>query len=160
MSPVGCEVICLQPVTQPVKSVRSMPCRAKSTSPFRRLTSLFSEIKKSHPAFEFWVFCVDRWIMGFNHMYQYPEYTRSQDCAAHSPYSDCPYPADAAPAGCFVPQDPEGILASQASVFTTFLGYFFGNILIHHQVPACKLSDLFPTSASFHECSFLLFKLC
>ena len=75
---------------------------------------------------------VDLWIMGWNHMYSTPEYTRASQCQNYTTYSNCPNPD--APAWCFVPMDPEGILSSIPAVLTTFIGMHFGNVLIEHKV--------------------------
>lgn len=81
---------------------------------------------------------VDLWIMGWDHMYTTPEYTRSAECQFNVTYSDCPRPLppgnDSAQAWCFVPMDPEGILSSLPTVLTTFIGFHFGNVLIHYKV--------------------------
>ena len=84
---------------------------------------------------------VDLWIMGWNHMYKYPEYMRLPECQYYPPHTDCPIPPGEAPAWCFVPLDPEGILSSVPGVLTTFIGFHFGNVLIEYSV-RCVMSHL------------------
>jgi len=91
---------------------------------------------------------VDLWIMGWDHMYTTPEYTRSASCQVYPTYSDCPLPMNEAAPWCFVPMDPEGILASLPTVLTTFLGFHFGNVLIHFKGHRERLLQWIPLSLS------------
>jgi heparan-alpha-glucosaminide N-acetyltransferase len=84
---------------------------------------------------------VDHWILGWSNMYSqanhpgsYPELFRLKDCQEHPVYADCPKPPGEAPPWCYVPFDPEGTLTSFPTVLTTFIGFHFGNVLIHYKV--------------------------
>lgn len=72
---------------------------------------------------------LDRLIMGISHLYKRPAYRRAQECSVNSPLTG-PLPANA-PAWCFAPFDPEGLLSSIPAIVTCFIGAHYGHVLLH-----------------------------
>ncbi|XP_024544892.1 heparan-alpha-glucosaminide N-acetyltransferase isoform X1 [Selaginella moellendorffii] len=72
---------------------------------------------------------IDRTILGINHLYQSPEWTRTQSCDLDSPAEGDP-PANA-PAWCKAPFEPEGILSSISAILSCIIGIHYGHVLIH-----------------------------
>ncbi|CAI9104895.1 OLC1v1003682C2 [Oldenlandia corymbosa var. corymbosa] len=72
---------------------------------------------------------IDRCVLGQQHLYQRPVYTRTKECSVNSPDYG-PLPADA-PGWCLAPFDPEGILSSLMAAITCFVGLHYGHILVH-----------------------------
>ncbi|XP_058216330.1 uncharacterized protein LOC131327276 isoform X1 [Rhododendron vialii] len=80
---------------------------------------------------------IDREVLGINHMYAYPEWTRSKACTKNSPYEG-PFRNDA-PSWCLAPFEPEGILSSISAILSTIIGVHYGHVLIHMQSHASRL---------------------
>lgn len=75
---------------------------------------------------------IDREVLGINHMYQYPEWTRALPCDIHSPSSTDDF-RPGAPAWCQAPFEPEGILSSISAILSAILGVHYGHVLIHYK---------------------------
>eukprot|EP00249_Psilotum_nudum_P003717 c17189_g1_i1 orf=372-1841(+) len=73
---------------------------------------------------------VDRKILGFSHLYTRPEWTRAKPCDIRSPNEADSF-REGAPAWCYAPFDPEGILSSISSILSTILGIHYGHVLIN-----------------------------
>jgi len=80
---------------------------------------------------------IDREVLGINHMYAYPEWTRSKACTKNSPYEG-PF-RDDAPSWCLAPFEPEGILSSISAIHSTIIGVHYGHVLIHMQSHSSRL---------------------
>ncbi|KAJ9681883.1 hypothetical protein PVL29_017989 [Vitis rotundifolia] len=73
---------------------------------------------------------IDREILGMNHMYQHPAWTRSKACTEYSPDKG-PFRKDA-PSWCYAPFEPEGILRFFISaILSTIIGVHFGHVIMH-----------------------------
>ncbi|XP_043722490.1 heparan-alpha-glucosaminide N-acetyltransferase-like isoform X1 [Telopea speciosissima] len=80
---------------------------------------------------------VDREVLGINHMYENPEWTRSSVCTENSPYEGS-FRKDA-PSWCYAPFEPEGILSSISSILTTIIGVHLGHVLVHFKSHSDRL---------------------
>lgn len=94
---------------------------------------------------------VDRYFLGYDHMYPTPTLVRGHWCSpcAPQPYGDCsleqqegfvPEPF------CFIPFDPEGLLSGLSSVGSSLLGLAFGHALLHRQEHGERLREWAPLS--------------
>ncbi|KAH7351662.1 hypothetical protein KP509_19G008600 [Ceratopteris richardii] len=72
---------------------------------------------------------LDRIILGINHLYRNPVYRRTQECSINSP--DYGPPPPNAPAWCFAPFDPEGVLSSFMASVSCLIGAHYGHALLH-----------------------------
>ncbi|KAF4364778.1 hypothetical protein F8388_018454 [Cannabis sativa] len=72
---------------------------------------------------------IDRKVLGINHMYHHPAWKRSIACTENSPYEG-PFRRDA-PAWCYAPFEPEGIISSISAILSTIIGVHFGHVLVH-----------------------------
>ncbi|MQL90408.1 hypothetical protein Taro_022990 [Colocasia esculenta] len=72
---------------------------------------------------------VDRKLLGINHMYQHPAWTRYKACSEDSPHTG-PFRRDA-PSWCQAPFEPEGILSSVSAILSTIIGVHCGHVLVH-----------------------------
>uniref|UniRef100_J3L7I2 Heparan-alpha-glucosaminide N-acetyltransferase catalytic domain-containing protein n=2 Tax=Oryza brachyantha TaxID=4533 RepID=J3L7I2_ORYBR len=72
---------------------------------------------------------IDRKVLGINHMYHKPAWRRHRDCTDDSPHEG-PFKTDA-PAWCYAPFEPEGILSSLSAVLSTIIGVHYGHVLVH-----------------------------
>ncbi|GER39228.1 hypothetical protein STAS_15835 [Striga asiatica] len=75
---------------------------------------------------------IDRMILGVNHLYRKPIYSRTQQCSINSPDYG-PLPPDA-PSWCRAPFEPEGCLSTVMAVVTCLIGLQYGHIIIHFKV--------------------------
>ncbi|KAM0879055.1 hypothetical protein ACQ4PT_034503 [Festuca glaucescens] len=74
---------------------------------------------------------VDRAILGIDHLYRRPVYTRTKECSIYSP--ECgPLPTDA-PSWCQAPFDPEALLSSVMAIVTCLIALQFGHVIIHFE---------------------------
>lgn len=80
---------------------------------------------------------VDRQVWGINHLYRYPEWTRSKYCTESSP-REGPLRKDA-PAWCSAPFEPEGLLSSISAILSCIIGLHYGHVLIHFKDHAQRL---------------------
>ncbi|KAI4367846.1 hypothetical protein MLD38_016470 [Melastoma candidum] len=80
---------------------------------------------------------VDRQVLGINHMYRHPAWRRSKACTADSPYEG-PIKVDA-PAWCYAPFEPEGILSSISAILSTLIGVHFGHVLVNFENHSFRL---------------------
>lgn len=80
---------------------------------------------------------VDREVLGINHMYQHPAWKRSKDCTVNSPYEG-PMRNDA-PAWCYAPFEPEGILSSISAILSAIIGVHCGHVLLHLENHSTRL---------------------
>lgn len=72
---------------------------------------------------------IDRKILGIQHLYRKPIYSRTKQCSINSPDYG-PMPLDA-PSWCQAPFDPEGLLSSVMATVTCLVGLHFGHLIIH-----------------------------
>lgn len=72
---------------------------------------------------------IDRKILGIQHLYRKPIYSRTKQCSINSPDYG-PMPLDA-PSWCQAPFDPEGLLSSVMATVTCLIGLHFGHLIIH-----------------------------
>ncbi|KAI5084184.1 hypothetical protein GOP47_0000353 [Adiantum capillus-veneris] len=75
---------------------------------------------------------IDREVLGLNHMYGTPEWTRALPCDIRSPSSSDDFRPDA-PTWCQAPFEPEGILGSISGILSAILGVHYGHVLIHYK---------------------------
>ncbi|CAL0311215.1 unnamed protein product [Lupinus luteus] len=80
---------------------------------------------------------IDREVLGINHMYKRPALRRTQACTERPPYEG-PFKENA-PAWCYAPSEPEGILSSISAILSTIIGLHFGHVLIHLQDHSSRL---------------------
>jgi heparan-alpha-glucosaminide N-acetyltransferase len=97
---------------------------------------------------------VDKTLLGFRHLYNTGEFTRTPECSSCSP-SECPKPfacngtlaecpapyfsttcngTECAEAWCGAQLDPEGSLSSFPGVVSAMIGFHFGTVLEHFPV--------------------------
>ncbi|KDO44324.1 hypothetical protein CISIN_1g013227mg [Citrus sinensis] len=72
---------------------------------------------------------IDRKILGIQHLYRKPIYSRTKQCSINSPDYG-PMPLDA-PSWCQAPFDPEGLLSSVMATVTCLIGLHFGHLIVH-----------------------------
>ncbi|XP_078440957.1 heparan-alpha-glucosaminide N-acetyltransferase-like protein (DUF1624) isoform X2 [Wolffia australiana] len=72
---------------------------------------------------------IDRKILGIQHLYRRPVYTRTPQCSINSPNYG-PAPPDA-PSWCEAPFDPEGLISTVMAIVTCLIGVQFGHVIIH-----------------------------
>ncbi|KAI3982252.1 hypothetical protein MKX01_026225 [Papaver californicum] len=72
---------------------------------------------------------IDHKLLGMQHLYKRPTYTRTMECSINSPDYG-PLPPNA-PTWCQAPFDPEGILSSVMAIVTCMIGLHFGHIIVH-----------------------------
>lgn len=72
---------------------------------------------------------IDRKLLGLQHLYRRPIYSRTEQCSINSPDYG-PLPADA-PSWCQSPFDPEGLLSSLMAIVTCLVGLHYGHIINH-----------------------------
>ncbi|XP_058102643.1 uncharacterized protein LOC131246484 [Magnolia sinica] len=72
---------------------------------------------------------IDREVLGIQHLYRRPIYSRTKQCSINSPDYG-PLPLDA-PSWCQAPFDPEGLLSSVMAVVTCLIGLHYGHIIVH-----------------------------
>ncbi|KAK3015231.1 hypothetical protein RJ639_006869 [Escallonia herrerae] len=85
---------------------------------------------------------IDRKILGIQHLYKRPIYSRTKQCSINSPDYG-PLPPDA-PSWCRAPFDPEGILRVSSSVMaivTCLIGLHYGHIFVHLKDHRSRLSQ-------------------
>ncbi|KAJ4720379.1 Heparan-alpha-glucosaminide N-acetyltransferase [Melia azedarach] len=72
---------------------------------------------------------IDRKILGIQHLYRKPIYSRTKQCSINSPDYG-PMPLDA-PSWCQAPFDPEGLLSSVMAIVTCLVGLHYGHLIVH-----------------------------
>ncbi|KAF5182148.1 Heparan-alpha-glucosaminide n-acetyltransferase [Thalictrum thalictroides] len=72
---------------------------------------------------------IDRMILGTQHMYARPIYSRTKQCSIKSPNYG-PLPTDA-PSWCQAPFEPEGLLSSIMAIVSCILGLHYGHVIVH-----------------------------
>ncbi|PIA40709.1 hypothetical protein AQUCO_02400046v1 [Aquilegia coerulea] len=72
---------------------------------------------------------IDRTILGLQHLYQRPIYSRTMQCSIKSPNYG-PLPHDA-PSWCQAPFEPEGILSSIMAIVSCMIGLHYGHVIVH-----------------------------
>ncbi|KAF5200804.1 heparan-alpha-glucosaminide N-acetyltransferase [Thalictrum thalictroides] len=72
---------------------------------------------------------IDRMILGTQHMYARPIYSRTKQCSIKSPNYG-PLPIDA-PSWCQAPFEPEGLLSSIMAIVSCILGLHYGHVIVH-----------------------------
>lgn len=72
---------------------------------------------------------IDRTILGIQHLYKRPIYSRTKLCSINSPDYG-PLPRDA-PSWCQAPFDPEGIISSIMAIVSCIIGLHYGHVIIH-----------------------------
>ncbi|XP_030949434.1 heparan-alpha-glucosaminide N-acetyltransferase-like isoform X1 [Quercus lobata] len=80
---------------------------------------------------------IDRYILGFDHMYMKPGYRNLKECniSANGQVSE------SSPPWCHAPFDPEGILSSLTAAVTCIIGLQYGHILAHLQDHKGRLNN-------------------
>ncbi|KAI3770720.1 hypothetical protein L6452_01862 [Arctium lappa] len=75
---------------------------------------------------------IDQLLLGESHLYKIHVYKRTEECSVNS--SDYgPLPPNA-PAWCLAPFHPEGRLSSSMADITCFLGFQYGQVIVHYKV--------------------------
>lgn len=69
---------------------------------------------------------IDRYILGFSHMYKKPVYKNLKDCINFENGQG----SESQPPWCLAPFDPEGILSSITASVTCIIGLHYGHILV------------------------------
>lgn len=69
---------------------------------------------------------IDRYILGFSHMYKKPVYKNLKECSN----SEDGQGSESQPPWCLAPFDPEGILSSISASVTCIIGLHYGHILV------------------------------
>ncbi|KAK3003600.1 hypothetical protein RJ639_019846 [Escallonia herrerae] len=82
---------------------------------------------------------IDRKILGIQHLYKRPIYSRTKQCSINSP-DYAPLPPDA-PSWCRAPFDPEGLLSSVMAIVTCLIGLHYGHIIVHLKDHRSRLSQ-------------------
>ncbi|KAK2980052.1 hypothetical protein RJ640_000118 [Escallonia rubra] len=82
---------------------------------------------------------IDRKILGIQHLYKRPIYSRTKQCSINSPDYG-PLPPDA-PSWCRAPFDPEGLLSSVMAIVTCLIGLHYGHIIVHLKDHRSRLSQ-------------------
>ncbi|GAU11485.1 hypothetical protein TSUD_344750 [Trifolium subterraneum] len=82
---------------------------------------------------------IDRKVLGINHVYKKPAWRRSEACSVKPPY-EAPF-KKTAPAWCYAPFEPEGILSSISAILSTIIGLHYGHVLIHFQDHLSRLKQ-------------------
>ncbi|XP_058083170.1 uncharacterized protein LOC131231094 [Magnolia sinica] len=72
---------------------------------------------------------VDRKVWGINHLYSSPVWTRLKTCKGTSPEAGQIH--EDAPAWCYAPFEPEGLLSSITAILSGIIGVHYGHVLIH-----------------------------
>ncbi|PIA42570.1 hypothetical protein AQUCO_02000190v1 [Aquilegia coerulea] len=72
---------------------------------------------------------IDHMILGTQHMYARPIYSRTKQCSIKSPNYG-PLPTDA-PSWCQAPFEPEGLLSSIMAIVSCILGLHYGHVIVH-----------------------------
>ncbi|WJX80086.1 heparan-alpha-glucosaminide N-acetyltransferase [Trifolium repens] len=82
---------------------------------------------------------IDREVLGINHVYKKPAWRRSEACSVKPPYEG-PF-KKTAPAWCYAPFEPEGILSSISAILSTIIGLHYGHVLVHFQDHLSRLKQ-------------------
>lgn len=72
---------------------------------------------------------IDRMILGIQHLYKRPIYSRTEQCSINSPDYG-PLPQDA-PSWCQAPFDPEGLVSSIMAIVSCMIGLHYGHVILH-----------------------------
>ncbi|KAL5732322.1 hypothetical protein ACOSQ2_032014 [Xanthoceras sorbifolium] len=95
---------------------------------------------------------IDRKILGIQHLYRRPIYSRTEQCSINSPdYGPLP---PGAPSWCQAPFDPEGLLSSVMAIVTCLVGLHYGHLIIHFKDHKDRILT-WTISSSFLLCSGL-----
>ncbi|KAK9155428.1 hypothetical protein Sjap_002908 [Stephania japonica] len=92
---------------------------------------------------------VDRKILGIQHLYMKPGYTRTKQCSTNSPNST-------APLWCQAPFDPEGLLSSVMAIVTCLIGLHYGHIIVHFKDHKNRISHWVIPAAALAFVGFCL----
>jgi len=86
----------------------------------------------------------DQKLIGSSHMYAHPTLQRSKWCSLNTPDDD---PNPFAPAWCWEPFDPEGVVGTFTACLSGFFGLWFGYVLSNESSPRRRLAHWFSLSA-------------
>ncbi|CAJ2642619.1 unnamed protein product [Trifolium pratense] len=88
---------------------------------------------------------IDRYILGFDHLYQKPVFRNLKECNM----SSTGQVSDSSPSWCHAPFEPEGILSSITAAVSCIIGLQYGHVLAHLEDHKGRLNHWLGFSVSF-----------